>query len=129
MKWKVLAAVLGAVFAFAAVFGVARTAWHASEKGELAEAAGEADGGPQAPFDALRVRALGGAKTISRAQIARAVAQSRAIAATPGTWEYVGANNIGGRVTDVVVDPTQPNTIYISSAGGGVWKSTDAGMT
>ena len=38
-------------------------------------------------------------------------------------------NNIGGRVTDVVVDPTQANTIYITAAGGGVWKSTDAGMT
>ena len=46
-----------------------------------------------------------------------------------GSWEYVGANNIGGRVTDVVVDTAHPNTIFVASAGGGVWKSTDAGAT
>ena len=45
------------------------------------------------------------------------------------SWEYAGANNIGGRVTDVVVDSDPANTIYVASAGGGVWKSTDAGPT
>src|SRR5262249_44777394 len=61
--------------------------------------------------------------------LARAVKQANAISASGGSWEYVGANNIGGRVTDVVVDTSQPNTIFVASAGGGVWKSTDAGMT
>src|SRR5438132_13742553 len=33
----------------------------------------------------------------------------------------------GGRVTTVTGVPTQPNTFYMGSTGGGVWKTTDAG--
>ena len=44
-------------------------------------------------------------------------------------WENRGPHNLGGRVVDVVVDPTLADTIYIAAAGGGLWKSTDAGMT
>jgi photosystem II stability/assembly factor-like uncharacterized protein len=33
----------------------------------------------------------------------------------------------GGRVTAVTGVPTQPNTFYFGSTGGGVWKTTDAG--
>ena len=125
MRRNVALALIGSAIVVAAVFGVlGRSSQHIS-----AVASAEADGGPQVPADYLRGKALGGRKTVSRAQIARAVKQSRAIATTGGTWEYVGANNIGGRVTDVVVDPTHPDTLFISSAGGGVWKSTDAGLT
>jgi len=114
------------VFALAVVFGVVgRSSQHAAPD----EAGIEADGGPQAPADALRLKELGGRTTVTKAQIARAYQQSLDIPSGGGTWEYVGANNIGGRVTDVVVDPTQPNTIFISAAGGGIWKSTDGGMT
>ena len=77
----------------------------------------------------LRGKALGGATTVSRATLERAAEQAKAIPSAGGSWEYAGADNIGGRVTDVVVDPTQANTIFVASAGGGVWKSTDAGMT
>src|SRR4029079_21392 len=79
--------------------------------------------------DALAARTLAGRKTLGFKIRQRAAKQARLIPSAGGSWEYVGANNIGGRGTDVVVDPTQPNTIYIASAGGGVWKSTDAGMT
>ena len=83
----------------------------------------------QAPRDALAGRELGGRKKLGFALRSRAAAQARRLPSAGGSWEYAGANNIGGRVTDVVVDPTQPNTIFVASAGGGVWKSTDAGMT
>jgi photosystem II stability/assembly factor-like uncharacterized protein len=33
-----------------------------------------------------------------------------------------------GRVNVVVVDPNNPNTIYIGAPAGGIWKSTDAGQ-
>ena len=82
----------------------------------------------QAPNTGLG-RVLTGRKTLGFAIRRRAAAQAAAIPSAGGSWEYVGANNIGGRVTDVVVDSSQANTIYIASAGGGVWKSTDAGMT
>ena len=64
---------------------------------------------------------------MSRAALKQAAEQARAIHSAGGSWEYVGGNNIGGRVTDVVVDRRRPNTIYVAAAGGGVWKSTDAG--
>ena len=83
----------------------------------------------EVPPDYVQQKQLGGAATVSRATLRRAAAQALAISSIGGSWEYAGANNIGGRVTDVVVDPTQPNTIFVASAGGGVWKSTDAGMT
>ncbi len=132
MHRKLALVVLGAVVALAVILGVLgrSTGSHDSSAGDaVAAATEEADGGPQTPADFLRLRALGGRKTVTRAQLNRALQQASDIDTTPGTWEYVGANNIGGRVTDVVVDPTQPNTIYLSSAGGGVWKSTDAGAT
>ena len=43
-------------------------------------------------------------------------------------WSYAGPSNIGARVTDVTVDPKRENTVYVASASGGVWKSTDKGM-
>jgi photosystem II stability/assembly factor-like uncharacterized protein len=35
----------------------------------------------------------------------------------------------GGRVTAVAGVPSQPNTYYMGSTGGGVWKTTDAGYS
>jgi photosystem II stability/assembly factor-like uncharacterized protein len=34
---------------------------------------------------------------------------------------------VAGRITGIAADPIDPNTIYIASAGGGVWKTTDGG--
>ncbi len=72
---------------------------------------------------------LSGDDTLSRAELLRAANQAEAVPSAGGSWEYAGGNNIGGRITDVVVDPTQANTIYVAAAGGGIWKSTDAGST
>src|SRR5947207_5494564 len=36
---------------------------------------------------------------------------------------------VTGRITSIVVDPTDPNTIYVGAAQGGVWKTTDRGRT
>lgn len=44
-------------------------------------------------------------------------------------WNLAGPTDVGGRIADLVVDPTQPNTIYTASAAGGVWKSTDANVS
>ncbi|KPF72175.1 hypothetical protein IP88_10275 [alpha proteobacterium AAP81b] len=35
----------------------------------------------------------------------------------------------GGRVTTVTGVPSQPNTFYMGTVGGGVWKTTDAGQS
>ena len=45
------------------------------------------------------------------------------------SWNLVTGNLCSGRVTSIAVDPSNPNTIYVGTAGGGVWKSTDGGST
>ncbi len=46
-------------------------------------------------------------------------------------WQYIGPTNISGRCTDVeAVSPRGNNyTIWVGSATGGVWKSTNEGTT
>jgi len=50
-------------------------------------------------------------------------------------WTSIGPSPIGftdnffsGRVRALAVDPTNPSTVYLGAADGGVWKSTDAGQ-
>lgn len=41
----------------------------------------------------------------------------------------IGPAIMGGRIDDIAVAETDPKTIYIGAAAGGLWKSTDGGMT
>ncbi len=41
----------------------------------------------------------------------------------------IGPAVMGGRLQDVEVDPTDPSTIYVGAAAGGIWKSTNKGTT
>src|SRR3954447_21868666 len=59
------------------------------------------------------------------AALRQSVGQSDSVAATK--WKFVGPTNIGGRIVDIAVDPVAADTIYVASATGGVWKSTDKG--
>jgi photosystem II stability/assembly factor-like uncharacterized protein len=56
----------------------------------------------------------------------------------PVTWTAVGPAplNFGqapgglpvsGRISAIAADPNNPNVVYLAAAGGGVWKTTDAG--
>ncbi len=38
-----------------------------------------------------------------------------------------GVNPVSGRVAGIAPDPTNANIIYLATAGGGVWKTTDGG--
>ncbi|MGE0812278.1 MAG: glycosyl hydrolase [Vicinamibacterales bacterium] len=44
-------------------------------------------------------------------------------------WRAIGPAVMGGRIDDVAVDERHPSTIYVGSASGGVWKTTNAGTT
>jgi photosystem II stability/assembly factor-like uncharacterized protein len=60
-----------------------------------------------------------------------------------GTWSYVGPHNeqpvpgrlydglgpLTGRINAVAVDPLDNKIVYVCSAGGGVWKTIDRGVT
>lgn len=44
-------------------------------------------------------------------------------------WVERGPNNIGGRTRSLVIDPTNPSNLWAGAVGGGVWRSTDAGVS
>src|ERR1700723_403147 len=43
-------------------------------------------------------------------------------------WRMIGPS-LGGRVLAVAGAPSQPDVFYLGSAGGGVWKTLDDGLT
>jgi photosystem II stability/assembly factor-like uncharacterized protein len=43
-------------------------------------------------------------------------------------WRNVGPVNIGGRIIAVAANPKNARTVFIGAAGGGIWRSYDAGM-
>ena len=44
-------------------------------------------------------------------------------------WELVGPTNVGGRVSDIIIDHNNENIVWAAAATGGVWKSEDKGET
>ncbi len=44
-------------------------------------------------------------------------------------WRFEGPTNIGGRVVDLALDPRHTGTVYVATAGGGVWRTVDRGRT
>jgi photosystem II stability/assembly factor-like uncharacterized protein len=47
----------------------------------------------------------------------------------PFAWRAIGPANVGGRVDDIAVVESDPSTIYIGFATGGIWKSRNNGTT
>ncbi len=43
-------------------------------------------------------------------------------------WQLAGPFNIGGRITDIALHPTDQNIIYAGTSVGGIYKSTDGGV-
>jgi len=78
--------------------------------------------GQQLPAD-IRAKAIEHARRMDRSKIAEDL-----LVAQP-EWKQFGPTQIGGRVKSVIVHPTDPNLVYIGTAAGGVWKTTDGGET
>jgi hypothetical protein len=47
--------------------------------------------------------------------------------ATVTNGQIPGGGQVSGRVTGLATDPTNSNIMYVSTAGGGVWKTTNGG--
>lgn len=94
------------------------------------------------PSDVLDAEALNAAAThrdrMSPTRFAKPSGMSKL--STP-TWTFVGPKNLSvsappmagpsptaGRVNAVAWHPTDPNILYVGAAGGGLWRSTDAGL-
>jgi photosystem II stability/assembly factor-like uncharacterized protein len=89
------------------------------------------------PFDAVPAGALQRAYAQYRARWPTAVISRRPAVGlaqqAPGTsWEALGpapiADRSAGRLSTIALHPTNPNTIYIGAAQGGVWRTTDGGQ-
>lgn len=44
-------------------------------------------------------------------------------------WRNIGPANMGGRTTDVEGVPGNPSLVYAATASGGLWKTTNGGIT
>jgi photosystem II stability/assembly factor-like uncharacterized protein len=44
-------------------------------------------------------------------------------------WRSIGPCNMGGRASDVEGVPGNPNIVYAATGSGGLWKTTNGGMT
>ncbi len=44
-------------------------------------------------------------------------------------WEEIGPYNFSGRIRGIAIRPGDGQTIYLGSAAGGLWKTTDAGSS
>jgi len=44
------------------------------------------------------------------------------------TWQELGPHNIGGRTLALAFNPQDPNTIYVGSASGGLWRTRTGGV-
>jgi photosystem II stability/assembly factor-like uncharacterized protein len=74
---------------------------------------------------------------IDYGQLKEAVAQAQAMRlevkklAGPlgATWTEEGPSNVGARVTDLAMNPNDPNVVFAALASGGVFRSTDCGAS
>ncbi len=44
-------------------------------------------------------------------------------------WRSIGPANMGGRTTDIEGVSGDPNLVYVATASGGLWKTTNGGVT
>jgi photosystem II stability/assembly factor-like uncharacterized protein len=44
-------------------------------------------------------------------------------------WRSIGPANMGGRTCDVEGVPGNPNIVYVATAGGGLWRTDNGGVT
>lgn len=55
--------------------------------------------------------------------------QPRAAGIYSGSWSWIGPGHIGGRLRAILIHPTQTNTMWVGTAAGGIWKTTNGGTT
>jgi len=63
------------------------------------------------------------------ANAAAALAQENIAGISPTEWTSRGPGNIGGRTLALVIHPTQTNKLWAGGVDGGIWHSSDGGVT
>jgi hypothetical protein len=55
--------------------------------------------------------------------------QADAAGIAPDSWTWLGPGNVGGRIRSIVIHPTNPNTMWVGSVSGGIWTTTNGGVS
>jgi hypothetical protein len=58
-----------------------------------------------------------------------AMAQAEGAGISAPAWVWLGPGNVGGRVRALAVHPSNPNIMFLGSVSGGIWKTTNGGVT
>ena len=85
--------------------------------------------GPSAPSEHRFLQKTMRGEDLPRHAYDDAAAQAALLPTSGGQWQLIGPTNIGGRIVDVALDPQQRDALYVASASGGLWRSTDAAAT
>ena len=72
---------------------------------------------------------LGAAVAIAPAAGAQGARQLDSATLAGFRWRNIGPANMMGRVADIAGIPSPSRTFYVAAAGGGIWKTTNAGTT
>ncbi|MEI6736975.1 MAG: Calx-beta domain-containing protein, partial [Pseudomonadota bacterium] len=56
-------------------------------------------------------------------------APTKAAGVLQSRWTALGPGNVGGRLRAIIVDPRNPSRIFVGSATGGIWLSTNGGQS
>lgn len=86
--------------------------------------------GPNGEFVNINQKLFDAARPQLTGRTANHTNQPNSIESASGNWSVVGPNNTDngiGRVDRLAFHPSDPNIIYAGAAGGGLWRTTDAG--
>jgi hypothetical protein len=67
--------------------------------------------------------------SLAQRRFVNALQKNAARDANLGGWQALGPGNIGGRTRSLLINPSDANTMYAGSVGGGVWKTSDGGAS
>jgi len=59
--------------------------------------------------------------------VVASVAEAQDLSTLP--WRHIGPASFGGRIDDIEVAPGRTSTIFVGTAGGGIFRSTNYGTT
>jgi photosystem II stability/assembly factor-like uncharacterized protein len=91
--------------------------------------------GPKQPNEYFHLQRAWPAHDVPAGKHAAALAHARTMAAAPfrssagAPWQAAGPTNVGGRITAIAVDPADDARLWIGGADGGVFHSSDTGVT
>jgi len=129
-RWRVLVVLSAALLLAVALFTLRSARHEAREVGEdLAESYPSDWFGAQRAWPLDRIPQERYRAAVEQALLDRELAEpaGNQIAVGPLSWTQAGPYNIGGRVTAIAATPGGA-TVYLGSAAGGVFKSTNSGV-